>query len=281
MFRPALRPGAVVLRRDASHLQVGTSPGVVVADRPGLHELLLSLDGAHDVASLARSCPAVVDLQRLLDELVACGVVVDGSRWDPRHLDEARAHGPSFSIDRRLALRVAIHHDSGTAPFTRVLREVLASTGVGQLDASDPDLLVVVSAGEPSRDVFAAAGRGRIPYLSARLDEDKVVLGPFVVPGLSPCVGCDDLDRIDWDPAWAALLPQLGTRRTRHNPPATGALLLHAAAVELAATVVAAADGTAIPLVGRVRTLGPHLHERFDRPVRFHPRCACALLPAA
>ena len=47
-----------MLRRDADHLQVGTSPGVVIADRPGLYPFLRGLDGTRDFAALSRALGA-------------------------------------------------------------------------------------------------------------------------------------------------------------------------------------------------------------------------------
>jgi hypothetical protein len=53
-LRPTIRPGAPLLRRDATHLQVGTSPGTVIDDRPGLRSFLRLLNGARDVDQLRR-----------------------------------------------------------------------------------------------------------------------------------------------------------------------------------------------------------------------------------
>ena len=85
-FRPALRPGAPLLRRDAAHLQVGTSPGIVIPDRPGLVDLLRLLDGARDVDRLAAVTRATIPelttpLAEILAELRSAGVVFDATRW--------------------------------------------------------------------------------------------------------------------------------------------------------------------------------------------------------
>ena len=53
-LRPTIRPGAPLLRRDATRLQVGTSPGTVIDDWPGLRPFLRLLNGARDVDQLRR-----------------------------------------------------------------------------------------------------------------------------------------------------------------------------------------------------------------------------------
>ena len=126
--RPTIRPGAPLLRRDSTHLQVGTSPGTVIGDRPGLRPFLRLLNGVRDVEQL-----------------------------------------------RRLA------------------RTDVPELGIVPLDPPDPDLLLVVSCGEPPRAVFDQARRHRISHLPVVIDEERVRIGPVVIPGLTPCLTCLDL----------------------------------------------------------------------------------------
>lgn len=74
---------------------------------------------------------------------------------------------------------------------------MLTDLGIRTLDPPDPDLLLVVSCGEPARAVFDEAHRHGISHLPVVLDEDRVrvgpVVGPVVIPGLTPCVTCLDL----------------------------------------------------------------------------------------
>lgn len=284
-FRPALRPGTVVLRRDARHLQVGTSPGTVVADRPGLHRLLLALDGLHGSTWLADRVPEVGDVDEALAPLVAVGVVVDAGAWDARHLEEARhlslsGRDPGLLASRR-RLHVWLHADPGTRDLMDTVGVVLDAAGVSRRHPHDADLLVIASSGEPPRAIFAEAVHRQVPHLAVRVEEDRVHVGPFVAPGTSPCLGCHDLHRIDWDPAWAALIPQFGARGAQHNPPALGAVLRHVAAAEIAAGIIAVADGDPTQHAASVLAIGPGLDDRHRWPLAFHHRCLCALLPAA
>jgi hypothetical protein len=269
-FRPSLRPGAPLLRRDATHLQVGTSPGVVIADRPGLLALLRLLDGARDVARLEELAPSRYPelagrLPAVLQELMASGVVVDGAARRPA----------------RTTYEVALRHDAWTAGLVSLARGVLAASGVSRLDSAEPDLLVLASQGEADRAALERATLLGTAHLPVVLDEDRVRIGPLVTPGRTPCVGCHDRNRADWDPAWPVLVHQLGRRSTIVVPADVSPVTIHAAAGELAVEVLAHAAGRAARTTGRCLVVGPGHDERSSWPVGFHPACACDLLTAA
>jgi hypothetical protein len=73
-----------------------------------------------------------------------------------------------------------------------------------------PTDLVVLADDEPTdadrRDALHARGRA---HLLVRLAGDHGVVGPLVIPGLTSCLRCADLHRLDRDPAWTALAAQL------------------------------------------------------------------------
>ncbi len=293
-FRPALRPGAPLLRRDATSLQVGTSPGVVLADRPGLMALLRLADGTRDVTRLQAYAGETIpeldcDVAALMSELLALGVVFDSTRWSAprrRGLDSEARHddlnaGDPARLVRRPELRVAFHADAAALPIVEASRAVLAASGVRELDAPDPHLMVIASCGEPSRTVFERPSAAGLDHLLVVIDEDRVRLGPLVRPGLTPCVGCHDLHRADWDPAWTALLPQLGRHTGILTPPALDAVTIHAAALELAVEVLAYCDSRAGRTSGQILAIGPRHDERSAWPLAFHHGCACDLLSAA
>lgn len=272
-LHPVLRPGAPLLRRDAMHLQIGTSPGIVIDDRPGLTALLRLLDGARDVRTLQQLADARVpdltgSVAEVLAELVALGAVVDGI--------------PRVGASRRRSDHaVGFGTAPATAELTAATRAVLSTGGIRQLSSTEPDLLVITSYGEPPRTVFEHAvllGRDHLPVV---IDEDRVRIGPFVRPGKTPCVGCHDLHRTDWDPAWPALLAQLGHAATPVGPPVLDPLTVHAAAVEIAAEVFAHADGAMPRTNGQCLVIGPSHAERAMWPIAFHHRCTCDLLVAA
>ncbi len=293
-FRPALRPGAPLLRRDATNLQIGTSPGVVVADRPGLFALLQLIDGSRDVERLqsyVRSNIPELDITiaDLMRELHALGVVFDASRWSApkrRGLDAEARHADVGGNDparlaARPAFRLAFRCDSSSQPIVDVARVVLAQSGLRELDSTDPHLLVIAACGEPARSLFERPTLDRLDHLPVLIDEDRVRIGPLVRPGRTPCVSCHDLHRADWDPAWPALLPQLGRNTRALTPPALSAVTVHAAALELAVDVLAYCDGRPVRSVGQFLIIGPEHDQRDSWPLGFHHSCACDLLSAA
>ena len=271
-MRPSVRPGAALLRRDATHLQVGTDPGVVVHDRPGLYPLLLSLDGTRDLDALRRRAhreiPELeVDVADALAPLIAAGLVVD------------TAPPP------RPSLRVDLAHDGPTTGLARTVSALL--TGARVAIGPDADLLVVMSSGEPDRSALADAVRCAVTHLVVTLTGDAVRVGPLVIPGRTPCIGCTDLHRAAWDPGWLALVPQFGRAGAHRGAvtalPIRSRLAQHVAAAEVVATCLDLADtarhSAAAP--AQIRTIGPDRRVRTEGHAAFHPRCACALLSVA
>lgn len=54
-----------------------------------------------------------------------------------------------------------------------------------------------------------------LAHLAASVDGSRAVIGPLVLPGVTGCLRCTDLHRIDRDPAWPALAVQLASRPRR------------------------------------------------------------------
>jgi hypothetical protein len=233
---------------------------------------LLSLDGIRDLDALRRRAhreipDLEVDVADALAPLIASGLVVDT--------------GPPV----RPSLRVELTHDGPSTPLARTVNALL--TGAGVAVGPDADLVVILSSGEPDRIALADAVRCRVTHLVVVLDGDMVRIGPLVVPGRTPCVGCTDLHRATWDPGWLALVPQFGRTVSRLGPmgapPADGGLAQHVAAAEVAATCLGFAGAPEHGRAGpaQIRTIGPDRRVRVDSHAAFHPRCACALLSAA
>lgn len=277
-FRPLLRPGAAVLRRGRGQWQLGT---VVIDDRPGLRALLGLLDGVRDadrIADLARDCGLTSEVDRLLDELHRRGAVVDAGSWPggvprPELNHAALTGGEPTHLAARRTMQVAVDHDLASTAAARSLELLLETTGLRT--GADGDVLVVISTGEPARGPFEAAVAEGITHLPVVLDETRVRLGPFVVPGRTPCLGCADAARERWDRAWRAMTLQLDQPGARPSTHAVSALDLHAAIGELAADLIAFAEGRPVRSVAARLTLG-----RGDmdvEPVGFSSSCHCRL----
>lgn len=264
--RPALPPGAVVLRRDARHLQVGTTPGVVVPDRPGLLVVLRLMDGARDVAQLTRLARPVApdlaeDLPSVVGRMLAVGALVDGA-----------------ATPTRPRLDVTVRSSPAAQDLATAVRTVVDSLDLAPSGPEGPGLVVIVTETEPARSLVEPCSRAGLPHLLVRADGARVRVGPLVVPGLSPCLTCQDLARSEQDPGWRALLPQLEERHLTIGSPAREPVTRWAAAASVGADVSDLASGRRPRAVGAVLVHEPGEHRpRLER-LTFHHRCGCWLL---
>lgn len=255
---PRLLPGALILRRDAHTLQIGTSPGILVRDRPGLGRVLRLLDGSLTVGRLgalvARDVPEFTDdLPDTLSRLVAAGAVVRPADGD---------QGAS----------IAVRHDRSTAGFASMLTDALGPAPI------DPDLEVLVSAGEPARSTFETLVSADVVHLPVVIDEHRVRIGPLVAPGVTPCLGCLDALLVAGDPGWAVLVPQF--ERPRLLPSALPLGQLYRAAAEVIHQVDRLRAGERPVTIGHVLSVGTDPHETDLRHVPFARDCPCRLLAA-
>lgn len=104
-----------------------------------------------------------------------------------------------------------------TAAATEAVRRAAPDTDTRPPAPDERPDLVILACDEPidpdHRAALHARGHAHLPI---RLAADHGVVGPLVVPGLTSCLRCADLHRLDRDPAWSALAVQLSI------PPATG-----------------------------------------------------------
>jgi bacteriocin biosynthesis cyclodehydratase domain-containing protein len=136
-----------------------------------------------------------------------------------------------------------------------------------------PDL-VILACDEPveqdRRDALHAQGVAHLPVM---LRPSSAIIGPLVIPGLTSCLRCADLYRLDRDPAWNALAVQLqAPRRPRDGSPVA---LTTAAAGIAAMQALAFLDGEDPASIEG--TLELHLPDfRLRRRTRpQHPDCDC------
>ncbi len=153
---------------------------------------------------------------------------------------------------------------------------VRARLGAAGERPRQPDLVVVV------RDDLIDIGladdlvRSGRPHLAVVCAEDRVVVGPLVLPGRGPCLRCLDLHRTDRDPAWPHLAAQLLAQAGRARP--RGEVASSTAGAGLASLqVIGFFDELAVPAtVGR--TLEVTLPDGLVEARRWtaHPACGCS-----
>ena len=137
--------------------------------------------------------------------LAAAGVgrvrVVDGGRVQEQDCSPCGLPPRDIGRPRAVAARAAVrscapgHPDDTTAAQRAPDLVVLAPRGDSAGLLADP---------APGRELLRAG----VPHLYAGVVETLGGVGPFVLPGLSPCSHCLSLRRADEDPAWPILLAQ-------------------------------------------------------------------------
>lgn len=89
-------------------------------------------------------------------------------------------------------------------PRREVVRSILPDVRVTR-----PDLVVLTDSAVPAPEVVQRLISESVPHLSVRVREGVGIVGPFVVPGRSSCLGCADLHRADRDSEWPTVAAQL------------------------------------------------------------------------
>src|SRR5699024_1469296 len=120
---------------------------------------------------------------------------------------------------------------TGTVAVDPVITVALARAAQPHLHVHCPDGRVVLG----PMVVPGLTPSLRCPAVHRR--DGRVVVGPMVVPGLTPCLRCADLYRADRDPRWPYVAAQLIDRSSHADTPA-----LTAAAALVLAEIAATRD---------------------------------------
>jgi bacteriocin biosynthesis cyclodehydratase domain-containing protein len=290
-MRPVLEAASPLLRRDAAHLQLGTDPAdaVVVRDMPGIADVLRRCDGLRSRDEvLGAVAPALRrHLGEALDVLVEAGVLVDADeQMRPELAGETvrltgsgrtRSSVAAAVASRRTRTVVLLGPPILVDPLAALLADCATPVRVRSADAAD--LVVLAGHPEPDRDDADACVRNDVPHLLASLHPRSAALGPLVRPGRTACLRCADSVRAESDPAWTALVTQLGNPVQRPaGAPHASPLLVATLVTAAAAAVLAALDGASTAVDDGVlrwtATCGlPSLHR-----LRPQPSCGCTRL---
>ena len=194
----------------------------------------------------------------------------------PALLDEgavrpAPAPGPA-------TLRIAV---DGAGPAAGQLAEVLARLGVRLVDAlpafgDETDAAVLLGSYAIATSRHSAWLRRDVPHLAVVFGERGARIGPFVEPGVGPCLACVDLEKADDDPAWPAIAAQLTAKRSPVEGGRFAASVVMRAVGELLAHLL---DGSR-ELVDATLELRPDGSESLVRHAP-HARCGCRALPGS
>ncbi|MEI2779146.1 MAG: hypothetical protein V9G19_24930 [Tetrasphaera sp.] len=256
------------------------------------------LDGSTDVAAAAAD--AGVDPRRreeILAVLRASGILVSpGSaraRWGfaggnfEQEVAAAGAAAHDVVLDRQSAC-VWVH---GRGQIAASIAATLLQAGVGRIERDAPSGdsmryrrrpdLVVLTAAEPVPEEAGSTWVKRgIPHLPVALTAGGVSVGPLVLPGIGPCLGCMERVRTDLDPSWRWLRAQLAAPPDPASVLAVGECALTTIGAGLAARVVVShLDGTDTP-VGVALEVAAPWPEMVQRRWPRHPDCGCVGEPS-
>ena len=258
--------------------------------------LLLDVDAVDLLAADAGPAAAA----RTAAELPAALSTADGPVWDSRRsavvvVDGATRVGvPLAAVLAASGVGRVSVRDAGLATAGDAIVGGLSATDEGRpraLAAADAirraspltdlrplsdeaaDLVVLARPWAASDPVAAAVHRAQVPHLVATVRGEVGVVGPLVVPGMTSCLRCADLHRVDADPRW----PRLAAQLTAADPPPSGATVTCLLTVATAALqALAYLDGSGAPatLDATVELRPPDLRPRVRRwPA--HPACGC------
>ncbi|WP_354053593.1 hypothetical protein [Dietzia sp. 2505] len=290
--RAVLRAGTVVVVRDHESVQVGLAPDravVVVAPTScgprGLASLLLDLEAGADLDDVAtRAGVDAADLPavaRILARLAELGHVrltgPDAATPEPEP-----APNPRPTTVRQV-------HILGRGQLSEVLRGPLSVNGCRVTTGPDPGLAfdrdrppwnrrgptpdLVILTGSIAVDpvVASALTRAGQVHLHVYARDGRVVVGPTVIPGASPCLRCVDLFRAGRDPRWPFVAAQLVGRSPSAGVPA----LTAAAALVLAEVSASREADRPLQTIGASVEINPAegLWKRLEWPAS--DRCTC------
>jgi bacteriocin biosynthesis cyclodehydratase domain-containing protein len=148
-----------------------------------------------------------------------------------------------------------------------------------------PGLYVLADAAAPDPVLVAELHATRTAHLPVRLRDGVGVVGPLVLPGRSPCLGCLELHRTARDPGWPVVAAQL-MDRDGEGEQAT-ALATAALGVAQALAVLdgggapgpVRGDGARPPTLGATLELDLAAGTLRRRRWGAHPECTCAAPP--
>ncbi len=270
--RATLRPGTVIAVRDNTSVQVGLAPDrAVVVRAPDscgprrLAALLDGLEGGAAIADVATRVGVGVDdlapIARILAHLAELGHL---------HLDTPGATTPRRHPAPRPA-PVRQVHILGVGQMSEVLRGPLAVNGCRVSTApspgltlnperppwnrrgSAPDLVILTGTVAVDPVVTTALARSGQPHLHTYCRDGRVVVGPTVIPGASPCLRCTNLFRARRDPHWPFVAAQL----IDHSPEAGVPALTAAAALVLAEVAASREPETPLQTIGATVEINP------------------------
>lgn len=220
MLTYRLADWGVPVWRSPGVLQLGLQPGApIISDAPsGALDAMLAMRDPRTMAEVLGLVPGLSAawLQSAINALQSAGAILTSGAEAAEDVLLAGS-GPLLNDICQLLsseqVRLSWLRDSGTRRPTGVRTRVVDPW---EAAAERPRLVLVVPETlEHDRALSDMLVREGLAHLIVRSENDRVVVGPLVVPGLLPCSRCIDLHRRDLDVSWPYLLAQLALRPSR------------------------------------------------------------------
>ncbi|MDQ1705928.1 MAG: hypothetical protein QOF18_2294 [Frankiaceae bacterium] len=165
----------------------------------------------------------------------------------------------------------------GAAAAARISR-CAPSTLTHTAPFASPTLVIVAPAASVAPPETLATVR-RHPHVLVAIRETTAAVGPFVVPGRTPCIRCLELSRSDRDRQWPSIAAQLIAAGRAPEPCDVALATLAASLVTLHALAWIDSDRTDLPpSAGGVLELGLSDIRLRRRSLAAHPACGCGVL---
>lgn len=276
---PRLRPRVTVLVRPTGVVQLGWDPETALVLGPE------DMDG-ETVLAFLRLLDGLRTRPQIIWRAGECGIDPERAVALLTLIDEAGLlDHPEDRAGRVRAVRV-----HGLGPLSDAVSAGLRTLGVRPTRSRDhspdaaavrtwrSDLVVLADALMPDPRLVNDLVLHRIPHLQLRIRDNKGVIGPLVLPGVTSCLRCADLIRAQNDADWPHLAAQL-LGRVGHASPAGIAATTAVALGELEAILDCSPRRAPATLNATVELdLDSHVLDR--RAWARHPDCACAHVSA-
>ncbi|MEU9120487.1 TOMM precursor leader peptide-binding protein [Streptomyces sp. NPDC048506] len=261
------RPAFERLRPDLASLSVRHREPAGALDRIGARRAIRTkIKGAGRVGAAIAALLSASGLGRV--------EVVDGGSVDPADVLPGGLGAERIGEGRATAAERLVRSSSpwSRRPRPRVPVSESGEPGLSLMVLAPRDGLAAYAPDPVLSEPLLTAG---IPHLYAGVIEGTGVVGPLVLPGGSACARCDELRRMDAEPAWPRLLAQWRSGRAAPAVPACDAALATAVAGLAAAQALAFLDGELPPCTGaRMELALPCASVRTVR-IAPHPECGC------
>jgi hypothetical protein len=267
-----LDPAVPVVWRSPTAVQLGVDPVVCIFD--GVSYATERLLAALAVGVPEAGLPVVAEAAGVGEEYATALLAAVRPALLPDEPPQVRPAPRRSPAELRIAV-------DGDGPTARQLAAVLSGLGVTLADAlpergEEVDAAVLLGSYAIATGRHGAWLRRDVPHLGVAFGERSARLGPFVEPGVGPCLACLDLARADRDPAWPVIAAQLTAKRS----PVEGGRFAASVALRIVAELLAhLLDGSRELAGASVELHAGGGETRVSHAP--HARCGCRALPGS